>query len=86
MLLPETRGVRLPETIDDIEFPNRYDFIYNFKLNEIALYCVRGFVWGIWIYCTYSVENRHKENHPKSQQLTNLLPTDMTTNKEATIV
>uniref|UniRef100_A0A673YNB4 Solute carrier family 22 member 3 n=1 Tax=Salmo trutta TaxID=8032 RepID=A0A673YNB4_SALTR len=51
LLLPETRGVRLPETIDDIEFPNR-----------------------------------HKENHPKSQQLTNLLPTDMTTNKETTIV
>ncbi|XP_029487208.1 solute carrier family 22 member 2-like [Oncorhynchus nerka] len=51
LLLPETRGVRLPETIDDIEFPNR-----------------------------------HKENHPKSQQLTNLLLTDMTTNKEATIV
>ncbi|CAB1342916.1 unnamed protein product [Coregonus sp. 'balchen'] len=51
LLLPETRGVTLPETIDDIEFPNR-----------------------------------HKEKCLKSQQLTNLLPTDMTTNKETTIV
>ncbi|XP_041721477.2 solute carrier family 22 member 2-like [Coregonus clupeaformis] len=51
LLLPETRGVTLPETINDIEFPNR-----------------------------------HKENCLKSQQLTNLLPTDMTTNKETTIV
>ncbi|XP_051511779.1 solute carrier family 22 member 2 [Myxocyprinus asiaticus] len=51
LLLPETKGVPLPETIDDIECPDR-----------------------------------NKENHLKSQQLENLLPTDVTTNKEVTSV
>ncbi|KAJ8396208.1 hypothetical protein AAFF_G00020750 [Aldrovandia affinis] len=47
LMLPETRGVPLPETIDDIEFPNR-----------------------------------NKERPLKNQQLVNLLPSDMTTNKD----
>ena len=29
LLLPETRGVPLPETLDDIEFPNRWDPKWN---------------------------------------------------------
>ncbi|XP_051732045.1 solute carrier family 22 member 2 [Ctenopharyngodon idella] len=51
LLLPETKGVPLPETIDDIECPNR-----------------------------------NKENHLKSQQLQNLLPSDVTSNKDVTAV
>ncbi|KAG7460970.1 hypothetical protein MATL_G00204650 [Megalops atlanticus] len=51
LLLPETKGVPLPETIDDIEFPNRY-----------------------------------KESPLKNQQLMNLLPSDVTTNKESMTV
>ncbi|KAK7151103.1 hypothetical protein R3I93_012137 [Phoxinus phoxinus] len=51
LLLPETKGVPLPETIDDIEHPKR-----------------------------------NKENHLKGQQLENLLPSDLTSNKEVTAV
>ncbi|KAJ8275138.1 hypothetical protein COCON_G00097630 [Conger conger] len=51
LLLPETKGVPLPETIDDIEFPDR-----------------------------------NKESPLKNQQLMNLLPSDVTTNKDATTV
>ncbi|XP_048063500.1 solute carrier family 22 member 2 [Megalobrama amblycephala] len=51
LLLPETKGVPLPETIEDIECPNR-----------------------------------NKENHLKSQQLQNLLPSDVTSNKDVTAV
>ncbi|XP_066533367.1 solute carrier family 22 member 2 [Hoplias malabaricus] len=51
LLLPETKGMPLPETIDDIEYPNR-----------------------------------NKEEKMKSFQLENLLPPDVTTNKEQMIV
>uniref|UniRef100_A0A673J5D0 Solute carrier family 22 member 3-like n=1 Tax=Sinocyclocheilus rhinocerous TaxID=307959 RepID=A0A673J5D0_9TELE len=51
LLLPETKGVPLPETIDDIDCPNR-----------------------------------SKENQLKRQQLENLLPSDVTSNKEVTAV
>uniref|UniRef100_A0A8C2IUB0 Solute carrier family 22 member 3 n=1 Tax=Cyprinus carpio TaxID=7962 RepID=A0A8C2IUB0_CYPCA len=51
LLLPETKGVPLPETIDDVDCPNR-----------------------------------NKENQLKSQQLENLLPCDVTSNKEVTAV
>ncbi|KAK2883930.1 hypothetical protein Q8A67_017567 [Cirrhinus molitorella] len=51
LLLPETKGVPLPETIDEIECPNR-----------------------------------NKETQLKSQQLENLLPSDVTTNKDVTAV
>ncbi|XP_062324467.1 solute carrier family 22 member 2 [Osmerus eperlanus] len=51
LLLPETRGIPLPETIDDIEFPNR-----------------------------------NKENSPNVQQMTNLLPSDVTANKDTMTV
>ncbi|KAI1897508.1 hypothetical protein AGOR_G00084000 [Albula goreensis] len=51
LMLPETRGVPLPETIDDIEFPNR-----------------------------------KQESSLKNTQLVNLLPSDMTTNKEPRVV
>ncbi|KAJ8355878.1 hypothetical protein SKAU_G00186720 [Synaphobranchus kaupii] len=51
LMLPETRGVPLPETIDDIEFPDR-----------------------------------KKESPLKNHQLMNLLPPDVTTNKETMAV
>ncbi|XP_036437966.1 solute carrier family 22 member 2 [Colossoma macropomum] len=51
LLLPETKGVPLPETIDDIEYPNR-----------------------------------NKEDTKTSHQLENLLPSDVTTNKEKVVV
>nr|XP_046229346.1 solute carrier family 22 member 2-like [Scatophagus argus] len=52
LLLPETRGVPLPETIDDIEFPD--------KLKE--------------------------KTTLKNQQLTNLLPNDISTNRDSAVV
>ncbi|KAG5846631.1 solute carrier family 22 member 2 [Anguilla anguilla] len=51
LMLPETKGVPLPETIDDIEFPGR-----------------------------------NRERPLKNQQLVNLLPSDVTTNKDAMTV
>ncbi|KAL7888458.1 hypothetical protein AOLI_G00034320 [Acnodon oligacanthus] len=51
LLLPETKGLPLPETIDDIEYPNR-----------------------------------NKEDTNTSHQLENLLPSDVTTNKEKVVV
>ncbi|XP_059368242.1 solute carrier family 22 member 2-like isoform X1 [Carassius carassius] len=51
LLLPETKGVPLPETIDDIECPNR-----------------------------------NKDNQLKTQQLENLLPSDVTSHKDVTAV
>ena len=40
LLLPETRGVPLPETIDDIEFPGRLALPFNTHLHYFVAECI----------------------------------------------